>query len=420
MRMVLAALSLALTFAVVPGGGAFGQSSSPAANPLNILKTPMVFYLAKGEPDACGPGCGEWIAAEGTFDPGVVTRLRAFLARPRNARLPIYFHSPGGLADRAFTIGRMFRERGVTAGVSKTEPEGCKKLDEKACNALKRSGQTLTAELNSLGACNSACVYALIGAKVRHVPPGARLGVHSSKLITLYADGRITAVQPAAANSQTPKREAQTRKYIGEMGIDARLLDIASKVPHESAYYLNRDEIASLRIDERQFQETRWMVVQSKSVSVRKFFLEAKGPERREYRVGIVDFSCAGPRRAGLIYIRGLSSDEVGTKQTVALMVDGKALSMTGSSSVTNLDVIDFGGRFDRWGRLDALELLEAVAKQDKFEIAAGAHGRPLATASATKLSTAGLSSAIDALRQKCGAAGDPYFPTLKPWGLTE
>ena len=36
--------------------------------------------------------------------------------------------------------------------------------------------RTLTAELRSRGGfCASACVYALIGAKVRDVPPGARL-----------------------------------------------------------------------------------------------------------------------------------------------------------------------------------------------------------------------------------------------------
>ena len=29
---------------------------------------PMIFFVAKGEPNACGPGCSEWIAAEGTFD----------------------------------------------------------------------------------------------------------------------------------------------------------------------------------------------------------------------------------------------------------------------------------------------------------------------------------------------------------------
>ena len=29
----------------------------------------MVFYVAKGEPGACGPGCQEWIAAEGFIDP---------------------------------------------------------------------------------------------------------------------------------------------------------------------------------------------------------------------------------------------------------------------------------------------------------------------------------------------------------------
>ena len=29
---------------------------------------PMIFFLAKGERDACGPGCSEWIAAEGMFE----------------------------------------------------------------------------------------------------------------------------------------------------------------------------------------------------------------------------------------------------------------------------------------------------------------------------------------------------------------
>ena len=28
----------------------------------------MIFFLAKGERDACGPGCSEWIAAEEMFE----------------------------------------------------------------------------------------------------------------------------------------------------------------------------------------------------------------------------------------------------------------------------------------------------------------------------------------------------------------
>jgi hypothetical protein len=368
----------------------------------------MIFYVAKGAPDACGPGCSEWIAAEGAFDTGAATRLRAFLARQRNANMPIYFHSPGGLADRAFSIGRLMRERGMTAGVWRTLPDACRKLDEKACNGLKRSGKPLTAELSALAVCNSACVYAMIGAKERQVPPGARLGVHSSRLIKLYSDGRVAVMNPGTNRPQTQARDAQTRKYIGDMGIDVQLLDVASDIPHEKVYYLSRDEIASLRIDPRQFHETGWTVVQAKQVSVRKLFLEARGPERNEFRVGIVDLSCVGPGRAGLVYIRGLASNEGGRGQTVGLMVDGKAMPMIGLSAVGNVGFVDNGSTFDHWGRVEARDFLERVANADSFAIAAGAPGRPLEFATATKLSTAGLSSAIGVLREKCAAVDQP------------
>jgi hypothetical protein len=407
MLLRFAASVLALALTALPGGAAWAQPR-PVANPLDVLKTPMVFYVAKGAPDVCGPGCSEWIAAEGAFDTGAAVRLRAFLSRQRNGRLPIYFHSPGGLADRAFTIGRMMRERGMTAGVSRTRPDACRKLDDKACNALKRSGQPLNAELNALGTCNSACVYALIGAKERLVPPGARLGVHSSKLIKLYSDGRVSVVNAGAARSQVHMREVQTRKYIVDMGIDARLFDIAVKTPHESVHYLSRDEVAGFRIDTRQFQETGWMLVQTRQVSVRKLFIEAKGPERKEYRIGIVDLSCAAPGRPGLVYVRGLASDEAGRAQTVGFVVDGKEIPMTGIASIAKLDFLDTGSSFDRWGRADARDFLDRVAKVDNFAIAAGTPGQPLELASATKLSTAGLSSAIGTLREKCGIAERP------------
>ena len=407
MRLPLAAPILALVVAALSGGAARAQPC-PLANPLDVLKTPMTFYLAKGSPDACGPGCSEWIAAEGAFDTGAAIRLRAFLSRQRNANRPIYFHSPGGLADRAFSIGRMLRERGMTAGVSRTQPEACRKLDEKACTALKRSGQVLAAELSALAACNSACVYALIGAKERRVPPGARLGVHSSKLIKLYSDGRVVVMQPGTARSQAQAREVQTRKYIAEMGIDVQLFDIALKTPHENVHYLSRDEIARLRIDPREFQETGWMLVQSRQVSVRKLFIEARGPERKEYRVGIVDLSCAAPGRTGLIYVRGLASDEAGRAQALGLVIDGKEIPMIGIASVSKLDFLDTGSSFDRWGRSDARDFLERVTKVENFAIAAGAPGRPLEIASATRLSTAGLHSAIGTLREKCGIADQP------------
>src|SRR5581483_2703643 len=52
---------------------------------------PMAFFLAKGEADACGAGCGEWIAAEGRIDAATPARLRSLLARIGKRKLPIYF-----------------------------------------------------------------------------------------------------------------------------------------------------------------------------------------------------------------------------------------------------------------------------------------------------------------------------------------
>ena len=66
----------------------------------------------------------EWIAAEGQFDSGSFERLRTFLKRVPGRKLPIYFHSPGGLTDNAIAIGRLLREHEMTAGVAKTIP-GC-------------------------------------------------------------------------------------------------------------------------------------------------------------------------------------------------------------------------------------------------------------------------------------------------------
>jgi hypothetical protein len=360
----------------------------------------MVFYVAKGAPDACGPGCSQWIAAEGAFDAGSPARLRALLAKPHTAGLPIYFHSPGGLADRAFAIGRLMRERGIVAGVSRTLPDACRKLSDRACAALKRSGKPLAAELRAIAVCNSACVYALVGAKERDVPPGARLGVHAARLIKLYSDGRVAVMNSAAATGRA--RDAQMRRYIAEMGVDVRLLDIAAKIPHEKVYYLSRDEIASLRIDQREFRETGWMVVPSNPVSVRKLFIEAKGRDRKEFRVGIVDLSCAAPGRAGVVYIRGLASGDNAKSQAIGLMVDGREIPMSGLSEVSRLDFVDTGSWFDRWGRVAARDLLDQLAAADTLAIATGPAGAPLQAAGATKLSTAGLSHAVGTLRQRC------------------
>src|SRR5262245_37483137 len=183
-RLLLLAIATAFGWVVASCANAHASPASRAATEYDDLNNgPLLFYLAKGEPDACGEGGSEWIAAEGYFDFGAAERLRAFLGKLSGRKLPIYFQSPGGYIDQSIAIGLLLREHQMTAGVAKTIPGACTSNAAPACRAAKRSRAAVSARLIEIdAACNSACVYALIGAKTRLVSPGARLGIHSTKL----------------------------------------------------------------------------------------------------------------------------------------------------------------------------------------------------------------------------------------------
>jgi hypothetical protein len=376
-----------------------------------LLGNPMVFYLARGEGDACGPGCSEWIAAEGDIDTDAPHRLRALLARLGKRKLPIFFQSPGGLGMQALAIGRLLREREMTAGVSRTIPVGCAGASDAACRALKRSGQMLAAELRNIASCSSSCVYALIGAKVRQVPPGARLGVHSGKLVQLYPDGRVKVPsdenRSAREKARLSQSNAQIRRYLQEMQVAAGLFDVVSKVPHEQVHYLSRDQIAAFGIDARDFQETRWIAVQlaPQPLSILKFLLEPRGGSRKELRLSIIQLACSSQRRVRFAYIRGLGSDEIGVARSVKLAVEDRSVLLSGAGSISKIDAIDTGGSFDRLAATRPFEFFETAAQRDNINIVESDPGTPGAPLRTTKLSTEGLPQALAVLRRQCDGA---------------
>ena len=75
-------------------------------------QSPMVFFVAKGAPNSCGPGCDSWIAAEGYVDGDAAARLRHLFERLGKSKLPIYVNSLGGNLNQGLAIGRMLRARG--------------------------------------------------------------------------------------------------------------------------------------------------------------------------------------------------------------------------------------------------------------------------------------------------------------------
>jgi hypothetical protein len=140
----------------------------------------MIFFVAKGEPNACGPGCSEWIAAEGMFDgPQVERRFRELIDTLKGRNLPIVFNSLGGIIGEALVPGRILREHRMAASVGGSYPEGCKAriAADESCRRIMRGNRELKAQLRTTGAvCSSACVYALLGASARHVPASRASG----------------------------------------------------------------------------------------------------------------------------------------------------------------------------------------------------------------------------------------------------
>jgi hypothetical protein len=399
---LFAALLLALP------SSAAAQSSQPAAKSdgksETTLHPPALFYLAKGDPHACGQDCSEWIAAEGYLDPAAAQRLRTLVRQLAGRKLPIFFHSPGGIQTSALAIGRLMREQQMTAGVGKTIPAGCAAIAEQACRDLKLSGQ-LTAQLSAVGAfCNSACVYALIGAQVRQVPPGARLGVHTGKLLLMSPDG-LPKVPSMMSQAQLAGYEEALRRYLREMGVDTGLLDLAVTIPHDQVHYLSRDQIAGFGIDARNFQETRWTEVEAarKRLVVAKFFAQARGPNGKEFRTSVIYLSCAMPSGVGIIYSRGLASDEAGAARPVRLTIGKRTIAFRPNVSVKRIDAFDTGGSFQTRIAYAPFEYFETGAAAGSIDIT---ETKPKdASSRVIKLSTQGLSASIKTLRQRCARA---------------
>ena len=104
----------ALCMAMVP---ALAPATAGAAVPRLRL---MTFSVVKGEPNACGTGCAEWIAAQGDFDAKAADRFRALLDKLPNSHLPVFFNSRGGQIGPALSVGELLRLHDTRAGIGRT------------------------------------------------------------------------------------------------------------------------------------------------------------------------------------------------------------------------------------------------------------------------------------------------------------
>jgi hypothetical protein len=213
-----------LTLLVATG---FARAQTPQRPPVGGIGSPpdaMIFYVARGAPGACGPGCSEWIAAEGTVQWDTFKRLLAILDRQAGRKLPVVIRSWGeSNLNVSTSLGRILRDRGIDTTAGPTEVEACNGKSETECFALKRPGGPLDAKLNRPDLpCDLARALMLAGGVHRSLPAGTRM-----ILSGMFIRNRL------APNVSEERREGLTalygeqfRKYLRDMGVEPELLDI--------------------------------------------------------------------------------------------------------------------------------------------------------------------------------------------------
>lgn len=164
---------------------------------------PMTFSV-KIPCEGHGSMCNEYILAQGIITPKTPERFAIFMRKIKPYKPTIYFHSPGGDLVAALKMGHMIRQAGLDTFVGGPYEQFIK---------LGIPYQTLVKN----GGCVSACAYAFLGGVSREVSEGGKYGVHQ------FAGSRKDTGEGSAQVTSTV-----LANYLDDMGVDRRLLDIAS------------------------------------------------------------------------------------------------------------------------------------------------------------------------------------------------
>jgi hypothetical protein len=383
-------LGLAGTAAVL--ASTFGSHRAPALPNPNLQ--PMIFFVAKGERNVCGPGCSEWIAAEGMFDGlDVERRFLDLLDTLKGRNIPIVFNSRGGFIRAARVLGRILREHRMAASVGESYPEGCKArfAADESCRQIMQANRELKAQLRT-GVCASACVYALLGASARHLPADALVGIH--------------APTPTAVSSQpgslTEEQQHNSRKrYILEMGANPGLQDEAMKTPPPGVYVLTRDELVRYAVETSARYESDWMPYQEPSGTMRSYMLkavtEARGVHGTQFRTTNLRITCAqSGRETSIEYQREAAPNEIDVSTVIRIAAGNDVRTLQQTTPMRGDD------RYQTLADRQFVQKALAAGRIVVTETFSPRNARPWSRE--IRLSNAGLEQALRTPLRDCGA----------------
>lgn len=316
---------------LLPGALRAGETPAEKAG----FASKLTIYLAKGAPDACGPGCDRWIAIEGEIDGDASQRIRRFLAGVKDAQRPIYLHSPGGNVEQSYVIGRLLRSRKAVARVGRTIATACAagtQVDA-ACLKTKAAGGEVEAELTTYHAmCNSACGYLFLGATSREVAPDAALAVHNSRLVLAFHGHPAPEAVAEYRRRRIANADRDRAGFIAAMGISRELDGLIRTVKFENLHMLTRSELYRFGIDTRPFAEAMWRLETGARPSLSKLVV-MKNENASSFRTMEWRMFCETRNRVPLMFAGEIDEASVG-KSNILMTVDADADKEAGGSPV--------------------------------------------------------------------------------------
>ncbi len=196
--------------------------------PLPAGAAEMTFSLVDFSASAkCGQKCPQVIAAEGEITARTPRAFVDFVGKNiGSGRLHsiVLLHSPGGQVVASMELGTALRKIGAAAIVARVG-EG----------ATGRGGQVRA------GRCYSACVYTLMGAAKRVVPPQSHVGIHRMFMYEANANPESTS-----ALSRTYASEplvARLGEYAEVMGVSTELVWAAESISPDKIRIVSATEL---------------------------------------------------------------------------------------------------------------------------------------------------------------------------------
>jgi len=393
LRFALAGIMGGALLAAICGSPVHAKSKGQRLNEL-IERRQMIFFVAKGEANACGPKCGEWIAAEGAIDEGAALRLREFLAEPSRRQLPVFFNSPGGDASTAVQLGLILRQYRMTAGVGRTKLRGCSAapLADPACRKLMQAHTEHDARFSSEEAwCFSACPYAMAGASFRKVALNAKMSVHSLRPDD-NARNKLAAIEQG---------NAILRRYLVEMGVESGLIDLAAKVSNDKLKRLDREDIARFGIESRSGFETRWTL--HRDDGGRYFVLKAltTGDQHANsnFQTGVLRVGCENSFGYRLVYRREMLAGDAPEKTALTIAAGARTFQLGRGFQSADVGLWTASGL---WTTVVNMDTAQAMAAEPGILVTELLDKQGMQSPAVTKLSTAGLPEALTQLRRHC------------------